>query len=204
MQLPPDLQGDSVPFQLGLPSAEDLLPSVKAALADLNRTQQIPIALDIVGISQLTQNLVGLPQEEALRTLRMCALSRKRADAGLLDAVLDAKRKALRSEGLLETVRRDASFADIAGLKRLRDWISKRKSALTPEGRRFGLEPPKGILITGVQGCGKSLSAKAVAELWKFPLLRLDVGALFSGAGGSPEAAIRTSDKPARSRTPRT
>jgi len=64
-------------------------------------------------------------------------------DAGLLDAALDAKHDALRSEGLLEPFARDASFADVAGLRRLRDWIAKRKSALTPEGRRFGLEPPK-------------------------------------------------------------
>src|SRR5256714_13287896 len=190
MQLPPDLQGDSVPFQLGLPAAEELLAGVKAVLADLNRTQQIPIALDIVGISQLTRNLVGLSQEEALRTLRMCILSRKRADAGLLDAVLDAKRKALRSEGLLETVRRDTSFADIAGLKRLRDWIAKRKSALTPEGRRFGLEPPKGILITGVQGCGKSLAARGVAGEWGFELARLDAGALYYKFVGDREKGL--------------
>jgi len=101
-----------------------------------------------------------------MRALRMCILSRRRVDAGLLDAVLDAKRDALRSDGLLETVRRDASFADVAGLRHLRDWIAKRKSALTPEGRRFGLEPPKGILITGVQGCGKSLAARSVAGEW--------------------------------------
>jgi ATP-dependent 26S proteasome regulatory subunit len=191
MQLPPDLQGDSAPFQLGLPTAEDLLPGVKAVLADLSNTQQIPIGLDIIGISQLAQNLVGLPQEEALRNLRMCALSRRRADAGLLDAVLDAKRKALRSEGLLEAVRRDASFADIAGLKRLREWIGKRKSALTAEGRRFGLEPPKGILITGVQGCGKSLAARAVAGEWGFELARLDAGALYDKFIGESEKRLQ-------------
>ena len=128
----------------------------------MSRTQQIPIALDAAGIAQLAQNLLGLPQEEAMRALRMCILARRRMET-LLDAVLDAKRDALRSDGLLETVRRDASFRDVAGLRRLRDWIAKRKSALTPEGRRFGLEPPKGILITGVQGCGKSLAARSVA-----------------------------------------
>src|SRR5260370_7321729 len=129
----------------------------------MNRTQQIALALDLSGIAELAQNLVGLPQEEAMRALRMCILARRRADVGLLDAVLDAKRDALRSHGLLETVRRDASFADVAGLRHLRDWIAKRKSALTSEGRRFGLEPPKGILISGVQGCGKSLAPRSVA-----------------------------------------
>src|SRR5260370_1103395 len=84
LELPPDLRGDSVPFQLGLPTADELLPGVKNVLAEMNRTQQIPLALDIVGVSQLTQNLVGLPQEEAMRALRMCILARRRVDAGLL------------------------------------------------------------------------------------------------------------------------
>jgi ATP-dependent 26S proteasome regulatory subunit len=191
LELPPDLRGDSVPFQLGLPTADELLPAVKAVLADMNRAQQIPLALDVPGITQLAQNLVGLPQEEAMRALRMCILARRRVDAGLLDAVLDAKRDALRSDGLLETVRRDASFADVAGLRRLRDWIAKRKSALTPEGRRFGLEPPKGILITGVQGCGKSLAARSVAGEWGYEMARLDAGALYDKFIGESEKKLQ-------------
>lgn len=191
LQLPPDLRGDSVPFQLGLPSADELLPCVKNVLAEMNRTQQIPVALDITGVTQLSQNLVGLPQEEAMRALRMCILARRRMDAGLLEAVLEAKRDALRSDGLLVTVRRDSSFTDIAGLKRLREWIGKRKSALTPEGRRFGLEPPKGILITGVQGCGKSLAARSVAGEWGYELARLDAGALYDKFIGESEKRLQ-------------
>jgi len=191
LQLPPDLHGDSVPFQLGLPPADELLQGVKNVLAEMNRTQQIPIALDIAGIAQLAQNLVGLPLEEAMRALRMCILARRRIDTGLLDAALDAKRDALRSDGLLETVRRDASFADVAGLKRLREWIAKRKSALTPEGRRFGLEPPKGILITGVQGCGKSLAARSVAGEWGYEMARLDAGALYDKFIGESEKKLQ-------------
>ena len=191
LQLPPDLHGDSVPFELGLPTADELLQGVKNVLGEMNRTQQIPIALDITGIAQLAQNLVGLPQEEAMRALRMCILARRRIDTGLLDAALDAKRDALRSDGLLETVRRDASFADVAGLKRLREWIAKRKSALTPEGRRFGLEPPKGILITGVQGCGKSLAARSVAGEWEYEMARLDAGALYDKFIGESEKKLQ-------------
>jgi ATP-dependent 26S proteasome regulatory subunit len=191
LQLPPELLGDSVPFQLGLPTGEELLPGVRNVLSEMNRTQQIPMALDMAGIAQLAQNLVGLPQEEAMRALRMSILARRRMDAGLLDAVLDAKRDALRSDGLLETVRRDASFADVAGLRRLREWIGKRKSALTPEGRRFGLEPPKGILITGVQGCGKSLAARSVAGEWGYEMARLDAGALYDKFIGESEKKLQ-------------
>ncbi len=190
IELPPDLAGDAAPFQLGLPSAEDLLIGVKAVLAEVNREQQIPITLDASGVGTLARNLVGLTQEEALRTLRMCLLARRRADAGLPDAVLDAKRQAMRSEGLLEAVRRDTTFDDVAGLRRLRDWIDKRRSALTPEGKRFGLEPPKGLLITGVQGCGKSLAARAVAGEWGFDLARLEAGALYDKYVGESEKKL--------------
>jgi hypothetical protein len=190
LQLPPDLEGDAVPFQLGFPDANELIPAVRAVLAQANLSSQIPIGLDAAGTTQLARNLVGLPQEEAIRTLRMCILERRRIDAGLLEAVLDAKREALRGEGLLETVRLNSSFADVAGLGRLRDWVAKRRSALTPEGQRFGLEPPKGILITGVQGCGKSLAARAVAGEWGFELARLDAGALYDKFIGESERKL--------------
>ncbi len=187
LQLPAELVSEAAPFQLSLPTPDELLPGVKGVLADVSREQRIPVALDLAGMAQIARNLAGLSEEDATRTLRMCVLSRGRADAGLLDDVLDAKRQALRSDGLIETVRHDASFADVAGLERLREWIAKRKSALTPEGQRFGLVPPKGILITGVQGCGKSLAARAVAGEWGFELARLDAGALYDKFVGESE-----------------
>ena len=190
IEVPPDLQGDAIPFQLGLPAAEDLLPGVKQVLAELNREQHIPMALDAAAMSQLARNLVGLPEEEALRALRKSVMARGKADMGLLDAVLDTKRETLKTEGLIETVRRDASFGDVAGLRHLRDWLGKRKSALTPEGQQFGLVPPKGILITGVQGCGKSLAARAVAGEWGYELARLDAGALYDKYVGESERRL--------------
>jgi SpoVK/Ycf46/Vps4 family AAA+-type ATPase len=143
------------------------------------------------GALLLAKNLVGLPLEEALRTLRMCILSRHKLDAELLADVLDAKRQALRKDGLLETVKRDASFSDVAGLRKLRDWIGKRKSAMSSEGQKFGLTAPKGVLITGVQGCGKSLSAKAIAGEWGYDLARLDAGALYDKFVGESERKLR-------------
>jgi AAA+ superfamily predicted ATPase len=187
LQLPAEIASEASPFQLGLPTPDELLPGVKGVLADVSREQRIPVALDLAGLGQIARNLAGLSEADAMRTLRMCVLSRGRADAGLLDDVLDAKRQALGSNGLIETVRHDASFADVAGLKRLREWVGKRKSALTPEGQRFGLVPPKGILITGVQGCGKSLAARAVAGEWGFELARLDAGALYDKFVGESE-----------------
>jgi ATP-dependent 26S proteasome regulatory subunit len=191
IQLPPELSGDAATFDLGLPSLEENLAAVKQTLADLNRENHVPVSLDIAGMQQLAKTLSGLPLAEAMRTLRRCVLALGKADVSVLAAVLDAKRDALRGEGLLETVRRDASFADIAGLQRLREWLVKRKSALTPEGQKFGLVPPKGILITGVQGCGKSLAAKSIAGEWEFELARLDAGALYDKFVGESEKKLR-------------
>ena len=191
IQLPSEVAADSAPYQLGLPSAEELLPGVKFVLAEVTRDHALPVALDMAGIGQLAKNLVGLPEEEALRLLRKCIMERSKVDAGLLDDVLEAKREALHTGGLLETMKRDASFTDVAGLQRLRDWIGKRKSALTPEGQRFGLVPPKGVLITGVQGCGKSLAARAVAGEWGYELARLDAGALYDKFVGESEKNLK-------------
>ena len=191
IQLPPELAADAVEFVLGLPSAEELTSGVKATLADLNRTQGIAASLDAGSLAQLVKDLAGLPEDEALRVLRQCVLARGKADAGLLEDVLEAKRHAMHTDGLLETIKCDASFADVAGLQKLRDWIAKRKSALTPEGQRFGLVPPKGLLITGVQGCGKSLAARAVAGEWGYELARLDAGALYDKYVGESEKRLK-------------
>ncbi|HVM74883.1 MAG TPA: AAA family ATPase [Candidatus Saccharimonadales bacterium] len=190
VNLPAELSADAVPFQLGLPAAEELVAGVRRTLAELT-TQGVANGLDAGGIGQLAKNLAGLSEEEALRVLRQCVLARGKADAGLLDDVLEGKRQALHTDGLLETVKRDASFNDVAGLQHLREWIAKRKSALTPEGQRFGLVPPKGILITGVQGCGKSLAARAVAGEWGYELARLDAGALYDKYVGESEKRLR-------------
>jgi AAA+ superfamily predicted ATPase len=191
LSLPPELHADAAEFQLGLPTAEELQLSVRKTLAELSTAQGLANSLDVFGLNKLAKSLTGLSEEEALRVLRQCVLARGRADESLLDDVIEGKRQALRTEGLLENVKRDASFRDIAGLRRLREWIAKRKSAWTPEGQRFGLVPPKGILITGVQGCGKSLAARAVAGEWGYDLVRLDAGALYDKYVGESEKRLR-------------
>jgi len=191
IQLPPEVAADAVGFALGLPSDEELSSGVKATLAELNRTQGIATLLDAANLAQLVKNLAGLPEDEALRILRQCVVQRGRADACLLEEVLEARRHAMHTDGLLETIKRETSFADVAGLQKLRDWIAKRKSALTPEGQRFGLVPPKGVLITGVQGCGKSLAARAVAGEWGYELARLDAGALYDKYVGESEKRLK-------------
>ncbi len=193
LKLPPELNEEVAMFSLELPDADLLLEVVLGMLAELGRHNQVKVQLDSAGLRELAQNLTGLTRDEARRALTKCLLQRGCADARTISDVLEAKRLALRQEGVLEYVKGEASFADVADLKTLKEWLRKRRGALTAEGRKFGLEPPKGILITGVQGCGKSLSAKAVAGEWGLELAKLDAGALYNKYIGESEKRLRKS-----------
>ena len=191
VEIPPEIEAEIVHFHLALPDVATLLPVVQAILADAAKEAPLKIDLDAAGVRQLACNLSGLTLEEARRTLRKCLLDHRRVDVVTLAAVLEAKRASLPQDGLLEFVKTDATFADVAGLSALRVWLEKRRGALTPEGQKFGLEPPKGILITGIQGCGKSLCAKAVAGEWGLQLARFDAGALYDKYVGESEKRLR-------------
>src|SRR3989441_12279845 len=144
LRLPPEIEADAAPFYFSLPDANELLPAVKEALADASRTNRIPLSLDAALIAQLARNLVGLPLEEAVRTLEMCLLKRGRGDASLLTDVLEAKRRTLRQEGMLEAVPGGVSFNDVTGLARLSEWRGKRRTSVTPESRRDEPQPQEG------------------------------------------------------------
>ena len=193
LKLPAELDDEVVPFRLELPDPDLLLQVVLSTLAEFGQKNRVKVELESAGLRQLAQNLVGLTRDEARRTLSKCLLERNRADAQTITDVLEAKRGALRQQGVLQYLKAGASFADVADLKSLKEWLRKRRGALTAEGRKFGLEPPKGILITGMQGCGKSLSAKAVAGEWGLELTKLDAGALYDKYIGESEKHLRRS-----------
>ena len=108
-----------------------------------------------------------------------------------LETILEEKKQIIRKSGLLEYYEHREEFSDVGGLEMLKDWLGKRRSAFCSRARDFGLPLPKGILLIGVPGTGKSLTAKAVGALWQMPLLRLDVGKIFGGLVGSSEENIR-------------
>jgi len=105
--------------------------------------------------------------------------------------ILAEKKQIVRKSGLLEYFDVDDKFDHVGGLKLLKEWLVKRGQAFTEQARTYGLPEPRGILLVGVQGCGKSLTAKAVSNLWQLPLLRLDLGKVFSSLVGSSEENIR-------------
>jgi SpoVK/Ycf46/Vps4 family AAA+-type ATPase len=119
-----------------------------------------------------------------------------------IETILGEKKHIIRKSGILEFFETDAQWNDIGGLDVMKDWLKKRHVAFSPLARAFGLPMPKGIMLIGIPGCGKSLTAKAVAGLWQMPLLRLDVGKVFSSLVGSSEENFRRAVKTAEAVAP--
>jgi SpoVK/Ycf46/Vps4 family AAA+-type ATPase len=119
-----------------------------------------------------------------------------------VEAVTAEKKQIIRKSGLLEYYDNTELIDNVGGLGVLKEWLRKRVRAFTDEARAFGLPAPKGILLVGVQGCGKSLIARSVANMWRLPLLRLDAGRLFASLVGSSEENLRQAIKTAESIAP--
>jgi hypothetical protein len=152
---------------------------------------------------------LGLSLDQVARAFRSALIGRTTIDASLIDAVLEEKGQMIKKSGILNLVMNRPALEDIGGLENLKDWLKKRSKVLSNEGKSFGLQLPKGVLITGLSGCGKSLCAKAFASFWQVPLLHLDMARLrfpfgrrnpsrpvFSGSMRSRRASAFKAKKP--------
>jgi SpoVK/Ycf46/Vps4 family AAA+-type ATPase len=152
---------------------------VARLLGLLLMSQKLEIAGDL--FEQFVTASLGLTEKEIKRAYARVLLDGKRFSNTDLDLLLEEKAHLLRKSRYLEFVRPEVGVSDVGGLGNLKEWLRQRTAAFTEKARAFGLPEPKGLFLLGVQGCGKSLAAKAVADLWRVPLLRLDVAALFEG-----------------------
>jgi SpoVK/Ycf46/Vps4 family AAA+-type ATPase len=149
------------------------------------------------------QACLGLTEKEADNAIaKAIILARGRLDGDAIGAVTAEKQQIIRKSGLLEFYDSSEQMGSVGGLKVLKEWLRKRVRAFNDDARAFGLPEPKGILLVGVQGGGKSLVAKAVANSWRLPLLRMDVGRLFASLVGSSEENLRGAIKLAESIAP--
>ncbi|MFA5624879.1 MAG: AAA family ATPase [Bradymonadales bacterium] len=137
---------------------------------------------------RVVEAALGLTAEEAANVFSKSLIITKDFD---IDTIIEEKKTIIRKSGILEFYQSDLKLRDIGGLEILKSWLKTRNLAFSSKAREFGLPLPKGILLIGIPGCGKSLTAKAVGALWKMPLLRLDVGKVFSSLVGSSEENMR-------------
>jgi SpoVK/Ycf46/Vps4 family AAA+-type ATPase len=140
---------------------------------------------------RLSKAALGLTLQEAENAFAKAIVRDNSLSSDDVDTILEEKSQAIRRNGILEYVRAEVSVDMIGGLENLKAWLAKRSSSWLDSAKEYSLPPPKGILITGVPGCGKSLTAKAMSAMWRLPLVRLDMGRIFSGLLGSSEENFR-------------
>ncbi len=178
-------------FDLPLPDQERLHELIHEMFTRLSKTYTLKLELDAAGVDAMSTNLRGLSEEEAERAISQALVTRYALCAESVTDVLDAKKQLLRHSGMLEFIEASDNMAAVGGLENLKHWLGQRRGAWEDAAREFGLEPPRGMIILGVQGCGKSLCARAVAGEWKLPLVKFDTSAVYDKYIGETEKRIR-------------
>jgi len=190
-ELPPVLANEAARFELTLPDEPAIEEIVRETLRKNNLEKPIEIDIRRSAFDAMLRNLRGLHRRHIARIIEEIVVEDRRLDADDLNTVLARKRQALQTGGLLEFVEAPAKLEDIAGMRRLKQWLKLRECGLSDKALEFGLAPSRGILLLGVQGAGKSYCAKAIATAWQRPLLRVDVGALYDKYIGESERRLR-------------
>lgn len=189
--IPPSLEQDIHIIDYPFPARAELSAKLTEIL-DVLTLKKVPAELTPAERERLSIAGQGLTLKDFENAIAKAVVKHRRADISALDDILSEKKQIIRKTGLLEFFDTRESMQQIGGLNALKAWLSKRQRAYSEKAFNYGLPTPKGILLLGVQGCGKSLTAKACAALWRFPLLRLDTGRLFvSQVGGSEDRTRR-------------
>ena len=200
--IPPELAKEVVFFELALPPVAELKKLVVQVVRSVSKRRKVAIEMDATTQRKLVQSLLGLTLSEAERVLTRAMVHDGKLAADDLPRILGAKKEKVSQSGLIDFFPHNESFGDIGGQKNLKKWLGLRKDAFSEEAKSFGIDPPRGVLLLGIQGCGKSLMAKAIARAWELPLLRLDTGALYSKFIGETESNVREAIRLAESLAP--
>ncbi|MDR3676254.1 MAG: AAA family ATPase [Acidobacteriota bacterium] len=193
VNIPVELEKDTARFALDLPDEVELNQLAVTTVRELSAHQHLKNELPLGQMPVLARSLRGLTLDEARRILTQCILPKSCLEMATIGAVLEAKTQLVKDQGIIEFSKPEAGLMAVGGLTRLKAWLEKRRGAFSREAERYGLDPPKGILIFGVQGCGKSLCAKAVAQEWNLALLKFDTSRLLEKYVGESEKNMRKS-----------
>lgn len=201
--LPEELNHLTAYFQLSLPSENKLMQSVALVAGQWAKEErQGKVQIDKEALQLLVQNLKGLTLSEATRLARNAIYDDGAITKSDLPSIAKAKHDLLNKDGVLSFEYDTAQLSEVGGLSNLKKWLKQRRSIFLGNKSQNGLDMPKGILLLGIQGGGKSLAAKAVAGTWGVPLLRMDFGALFNKYFGETERRTREALKMAETMAP--
>ncbi len=186
-KLPEELKDEAVVIDHPAPSSAEL----QGVLEQLTKAPGVKCHLAEAGRARLLQAAAGLTAAQAQRLFAEAIVSRGELDESAIEHVTQGLKQIVRESQALEFYTVTETIDDVGGLGALKDWLRLRQRAFTPEALRYGLPAPKGLALIGIPGTGKSLTAKMIGRLWRVPLLRLDVGALFGSLVGESEERLR-------------
>ncbi len=202
LSLPPELEKDVTVLDVPLPDADEIAQIMDGVLESVRGDDRVKVDLSATLRERMLQAALGLTAAEAESIFCKAVVEGLRLDEQDLDLILAEKKQIIRKGALLEFYELDESLAHVGGLAKLKTWLNGRGASFSARARAFGLPEPRGLLLLGVQGCGKSLTAKAIASHWRLPLLRMDVGNVFSSFMGASEENMRRSIRTAESLSP--
>lgn len=185
LSIPEDLSEVLTVVEFPLPGASDIRVEIERLIAATG------YSLESRAVDELVRSCQGLSMERIRRVLSRAIASHGELRPDDVDLILEEKRQTIRQTQILDFYPTAANITDIGGLDNLKDWLLRRGGAFSERARQYGLPHPRGLLLVGIQGTGKSLTAKAIAHHWHLPLLRLDVGRLFAGLVGESESRTR-------------
>ena len=200
LRVPPELEKDITVVDLPLPDADDLEASLKGFLSTLR--DKVHIEMDDRLLERVVKASLGFTAAQAENVYARAIVTDRTFDEKDVPLILSEKKQIVRKSGFLEYYDLGAGMERVGGLENLKTWLKNRSHAFSDKAREYGLPEPKGLLLLGVQGCGKSLTAKAIAATWGLPLLRFDVGTVFGSFIGQTEENMRKALRMAEALSP--
>jgi AAA+ superfamily predicted ATPase len=189
--LPDVIKAYAKRFELSYPDEEELRQIIRATLQRINRSRPIEVGITQKGLDAIVRNLRGLTRRQAARIISDTVAADQQFNDDDINVILASKRRMIQQGGLLEYIQTPLDLDEIGGMRNLKRWLHQRKDVFSAQARAFGIVPPKGVLMLGVQGAGKSLCAKAIATAWQQPLLRMDPSTLYASFIGESERNLR-------------
>jgi hypothetical protein len=202
IDLPTDIAHDAVYLDMALPGADELQQVVSEVVRSLMVKHRIQVEIQTPEVPLLVQALLGMTLKQARQVIAYAALEDGKLTLADIQRIQERKAQVIREGSVVEYLPARPTPLELGGFTGLKRWLARAKVGFSPAAKALYLAPPKGILVVGIQGCGKSLAAKAIAQEWQLPLLKLDAGRLYDKYVGESEKNFRHAVKLAESMAP--
>lgn len=202
LEIPLEISNEIALVDVPLPRTEEIEKILDQVLSKEKHRETLQQGLTDDIKDLFVKGGAGLTTQQMTQAFRKTLAGKSSITSREIETLLEEKRQIVKKSGLLELTPPGMGYDDLGGFKNLKKWLEMRREIFTKRAREYGLSLPKGVLLMGISGCGKTLCVKAIADFWKVPLLRLDMGRLYDGTQGSPEECFRKVIKTAEASSP--